>query len=326
MNERTILRRARQILSEENRALELTLGSIDRRFVRAVGLIRDAGGKVVVIGVGKSGLVAQKIAATMNSLGTTAVFMHGSDGVHGDLGVLDSSDIVLVLSYSGATAELLSNLPTIRHMGAKIIAMTADLKSPLAVAADVVLPIVIEREACNLNLAPTSSTIAMMALGDALALVLSEIKGFRPEDFARVHPGGILGRRLLLKVADLMHGGAENPLATPSMPVADITDLLTRSRLGGVNIVNNRRSRRLVGVITDGDVRKALSRRKEFFNLRAGDIMTSEPTTVRADMLATEALELMENRPAQISVLPVLEKSGRCVGLLRVHDLLTLGQ
>ncbi len=317
--------RAREILEEERLAIELTLGGLDKRFDRAVELILRARGKVVVTGVGKSGLIGQKIVATLNATGTTAVFLHGGDAIHGDLGVLDRRDVVLALSYSGATIEILSNLPTIRRVGARLIALVGDAASPLAKAADVVLPVVIRREACRMNLAPTSSTIAMLALGDALALVLSEQRGFRPEDFALVHPGGQLGRRLLLRVRDVMHGGVENPTAYPETPIVEITDLLTRSRLGAVNILRDRRGARLAGIITDGDIRRALSRREEFFSLRARDIMTPRPVTIQADLLASQALELMENRPTQISVLPVLDRRGRCVGLVRVHDLVQPG-
>lgn len=323
---RSVLIRARDILAEERRALDLTRDAIDARFAEAVELIGRSKGKVIVTGVGKSGLIAQKIAATLNSTGTTAVFLHGADGIHGDLGVLNRKDVVLALSYSGSTIEILTNLPTIKRVGSRIVAMVGDPDSPLAKAADIVLPIVIDREACLMNLAPTSSTLAMLALGDALALILSERRGFRPEDFALYHPGGLLGRRLLLKVSDLMHGGRDQPLAIPSTPVVEVADLLTRTRLGAVNIVKDRRGRRLTGIVTDGDIRRALSRREEFFRLTAGDIMTRGPVTVEADALASQALELMENRASQISVLPVVDKDGRSLGIVRVHDLLQLGQ
>lgn len=325
MNSSEILQRARDIIDEERGALELTRAALDARFVRAVELIARSRGKLIVTGVGKSGLIGQKIAATLNSTGTTAVFMHGGDGIHGDLGVLQRRDIVLALSQSGATIEILSNLPTIQRVGAKIVAFTGDLKSPLARAATVVVPVAIDREACRMNLAPTSSTAAMLALGDALALVLSEMKGFRPEDFALYHPGGQLGRRLLLRVRDLMHGGRAQPLALPSASAVEITDLLTRTALGAVNIIADRRSRRLAGIITDGDIRRALGRGPEFFMMKARDIMTAKPITIEADVLASRALDLMENRARQISVLPVVDARGRCLGLIRVHDLLQLG-
>lgn len=326
MDPKTILHRAREIIDDERQALELTTRALDQRFVQAVQLLEKCKGKIVLTGMGKSGLVAQKITATLSSTGTTAVYMHAGDGVHGDLGVIDRRDVVIALSYSGTTVEILSLLPTIERVGARTIAMVGDLNSPLARAAHAVLPVVIHREAGWLNLAPTSSTAAMMALGDALALVLCEKRGFRPEDFALYHPGGNLGRRLLLRVRDLMHSGDENPLALPTTPMAEITDLLTRTRMGGVSVVKDRRSRILVGIITDGDVRSALSKREGFFKLLARDVMTANPVSIRADLLAANALELMENRKTQISVLPVVDDRNRVEGLVRVHDLLQLNR
>jgi arabinose-5-phosphate isomerase len=326
MNAKAILKRAREIIDDERQALELTMGAVDQDFVKAVALLERCRGKVVLTGMGKSGLVAQKIAATLSSTGTTAVFMHAGDGVHGDLGVVKPEDVVIGLSHSGTTLEILSLMPTIERVGAPVIAMVGDPKSPLAKQAAVTLHVRIHREAGWLNLAPTSSTAAMMALGDALALVLCEKRGFRPEDFALYHPGGNLGRRLLLHVRDMMHSGDENPLALPSTPVAEITDLLTRTRMGGVSIVRDRKSRELVGIITDGDIRSALSKGEAFFSLLARDIMTSNPVSIQADLLAADALELMENRKTQISILPVVDGKGRAQGLVRVHDLLQLNR
>lgn len=326
MDSRTVLKRAREIIDDERQALELTLKAVGPDFARAVELLDRCKGKVVLTGMGKSGLVAQKITATMSSTGTTAVFMHAGDGVHGDLGVVRPEDVVVALSYSGTTIEILSLLPTIQRVGAPVIAMVGDPRSPLAQHAQVTLPVVIHREAGWLNLAPTSSTAAMMALGDALALVLCEKRGFRPEDFALFHPGGNLGRRLLLRVRDLMHSGEDNPVALPTTPMAEITDILTRTRLGGVSVVKDRKSRVLAGIITDGDVRSALSRREAFFKLLARDVMTANPVSIRADLLAADALNLMENRKTQISVLPVVDAKNRVEGLVRVHDLLQLNR
>lgn len=326
MNSRSILKRAREIIDDERQALELTMSAIDGEFVKAVGLLERCRGKVVLTGMGKSGLVAQKIAATLSSTGTTAVFMHAGDGVHGDLGVIQKDDVVVALSQSGTTIEILSLMPTIQRVGAPVIAMVGDPNSPLAKQARVALRVQIHREAGWLNLAPTSSTAAMMALGDALALVLCEKRGFRPEDFALFHPGGNLGRRLLLRVRDLMHSGEENPLAVPTTPMSEITDMLTRTRMGGVSIVKDRKSRALAGIITDGDVRNALSKREAFFKLLARDVMTAHPVSIQADLLAADALELMENRKTQISVLPVVDAKNRVQGLVRVHDLLQLNR
>lgn len=325
MSNSAAIRQAQAVLDEEIEALRLTRSAIGDSFVRAIKLILTARGKVVVSGVGKSGLVGQKIAATLSSTGTSAVFMHAAEGIHGDLGMIAKDDVVLALSFSGSTIEILSNLPTIKRIGARVIAMVGDPASPLARAADVVLPVAIRREACPMNLAPSSSTAAMMALGDALALVLTEMRRFRPEDFALYHPGGALGRRLLLKVENLMHTTNELPLALPTTPLTGVVDMLTRSSLGAINIVRSARDRRLAGIITDGDIRRALARREEFFSLRARDIMTPKPITVRGEMSAAEALELMENRKSQISVLPVVDARGQALGLVRVHDLLQAG-
>lgn len=326
MNSRSILKRAREIIDDERQALELTMRAIDGEFVKAVSLLERCRGKVVLTGMGKSGLVAQKITATLSSTGTTAVFMHAGDGVHGDLGVVRKDDVVIALSHSGTTIEILSLMPTIQRVGAPVIAMVGDPNSPLSKQARVALRVNIHREAGWLNLAPTSSTAAMMALGDALALVLCEKRGFRPEDFALFHPGGNLGRRLLLHVRDLMHSGDENPLALPTTPMAEITDMLTRTRMGGVSIVKDHKSRKLAGIITDGDVRSALSKREAFFKLLARDIMTPDPVSIQADLLAADALQLMENRKTQISVLPVVDAKDRVQGLVRVHDLLQLNR
>lgn len=324
MNSEQILSRAAEIMDEERRGIELTRRALDARFLDAVSMIRSCRGKLVVSGVGKSGLVGQKIVASLNSLGTTAVFMHGADGVHGDLGVVGRNDVVLLLSFSGRTFEVLANLASIKKIGARIIAMVGDSDSPLARAADAVLPVAIRREACAFNMAPTSSTAAMMALGDALAVILSELRGFQAEDFAVYHPGGALGRRLLLRVRDIMPPG-EHPVATARAPVTEIVDLLTRAPLGAVSIVRDRRGRKLEGLITDGDVRRALAMREKFFTMKAGDVMTRSPITIGADTLAAEALNLMENRARQISVLPVVDARGRALGLVRVHDLLQFG-
>lgn len=324
MSPSTIIRRARQILDDEREAIELTHAAVGQSFVRAAEMIAQTRGKVVVTGVGKSGLIGQKIAATLSSTGTTAVFMHGGDGIHGDLGVLDRRDVVLALSFSGSTIEVLSNLPAIKRIGAKIIAMVGDLESPLAREADAVLEVVIQREACSMNLAPTSSTAAMLALGDALALILSEMREFRPHDFALYHPGGALGRKLLMTVRDLMHPIDDLTTAKPTTPITELVEILTRTPLGAVNIVKDAKTQKLSGVVTDGDIRRALLRREEFFELLARDVMTPSPTTVQADSLASEALNLMENRPSQISVLPVIDKKRRCVGMVRVHDLVSI--
>ena len=319
---RKVLAEARAILKKEIQALEQSCDALDDGFVAAIELIRRSRGKLVVTGIGKSGLIGQKIAATMSSTGTAAIFMHSVDALHGDLGMVATGDVVLALSHSGSSIELLDLVDPLRRIGARIVAMVGNTDSPLARAADCAIRIVAPVEADHLNLAPTASALAALAMGDALAGVLSSLRGFKPEDFALYHPGGAIGRRLLLHVRDLMHSGDDNPIVTPKAEIAEVLAELSRKRLGGVNVVDNRRSRRLVGIITEGDIRRALDRREEFFTLSAREMMTENPATVREDDKATYALELMENRPHQISVLPVLNRNDRVVGMLRVHDLL----
>jgi arabinose-5-phosphate isomerase len=319
---KNILEEARAILRKELAALENTTNALDEGFVRAVRLIQRAKGKLVVTGIGKSGLIGQKIAATMASTGTVAIFMHSVDALHGDLGMVGPDDVVLAMSHSGQSLELLDLIAPIRRIGAKIVAMVGNADSDLAREADCVIRLDVPEEADHLNLAPTASALAALAMGDALAGVLSKQRRFRDEDFALYHPGGALGRRLLLQVSDLMHAADDHPMVTPSASIDEVIEQLTRKRLGGVNVVRDKRSRKLVGVIVEGDLRRALLRREEFFGLRARDLMTENPTVVRADDKAAYALELMENRPFQISVLPVVDAKGRAVGILRVHDLL----
>lgn len=317
-----ILKEAREILDKEAQALENSARALDDGFVRAVRLIQRSKGKVVVTGIGKSGLIGQKIAATMASTGTEAVYMHAVDALHGDLGMVGAQDVALAMSHSGQSLEMLDLILPLRRIGAKIIAMVGNPESDLARAADCVIRLDVPREADHLNLAPTASALAALGLGDALAGVLSRLRKFRHEDFALYHPGGAIGRKLLLTVKDLMHSGDEHPMLPPSASVDEVLHELTEKRLGGVNVVADRRSRRLLGIITDGDLKRGLGKREKFFEMTAADLMTPDPTTVRADDKAAHALQLMEDRPYQISVLPVVNAKGRAVGMLRMHDLL----
>jgi len=323
---------ARAFLSREIEALGFAAKQIDERFTQACRMILDSPGKVVVTGVGKSGLIAQKIAATMSSTGTVAIFMHAADAAHGDLGMINPDDVVLAISYSGTSDEILAILPSIRTIGAQIIAMVGDPQSDLARAADCVLDIRVPGEAGPLNLAPTTSTLVALAVGDALATALAKATNFKEDLFALFHPGGAVGRRLLLRVRDLMHAGQANPIVEPDATTEEIVDELTRKRLGGVNVVENRQSLRLVGIITEGDLRRALKQRERFFLLRARDIMTADPVTIHQDERAQRALELMEGggseepRRRQISVLSVVDDEGRAVGFLRLHDLMRPGR
>lgn len=319
MNEDLTL--ARSVLEAEAQSILAARERLDDGFNRCVDRIVNAvasGGKVVVTGVGKSGKIAAKIAATLASTGTPALFLHPTEGAHGDLGVVSSKDVLLALSYSGASDEILKLLPRLKALGAGIISIVGNTASRLAQESDGVLDGGVAAEACPLNLAPTSSTTVALALGDALAVALSKRFDFKEEDFANNHPGGPLGRRLTLRVRDLMKKGSELPWVEPLSPVDMAIAVSTEKQLGAVLV---RDGRNLVGLITDGDLRRALKHREKFFTLKAGDVMTPGPVTIAADELALRALQLMENRTSQINVLPVTD-GGACVGLVRLHDLI----
>jgi arabinose-5-phosphate isomerase len=322
MNKSAILRRAKEVLDIEATGIAALQDRLDDGFVRAVEVLYGCRGKVVVTGLGKSGLICRKIAATLSSTGTPALFLHSGDGVHGDLGMVMDGDVVLAVSNSGETEEILKLLPHFKLHGIKIIVMTGKRDSTLAQSADVVLDVGVKEEACPLGLAPTASTTAAMAMGDALAVVLLERKGFKEEDFAIRHPGGILGRRLLLRVADLMHRGDQVPLVNEETPMKDALFEITSKRLGVTGVVNSQG--RLVGVITDGDLRRGLEKNKDIFSLKAKDLMTRSPKTIAAEKLAAEAVAVMEQYP--ITSLFVLDNGGRKpLGVIHLHDLVKSG-
>ena len=314
------------LLRMEAEAVERTATRLSREAVEhAVRLLAACRGKVVTVGVGKSGHVAQKVAATLTSTGTPAVFLHPSDALHGGIGIVNGDDTVVVISNSGETAEVLELLPYMQHRRVPVIAVVGSLGSTLARRADVVLDASVEQEACPLNLAPTTSTTVALAVGDALAMTLMSVKRLTPEDFAMNHPGGRLGKRLTLKVSDLMHGGEENPTVTSGATLLEVVQAISRGGLGAVNVLDD--ASRLAGIVTDGDVRRTLQKvgLADLSELTAAGVMTSAPVVVAPDMLAHAALQLMENRPSQIAVLPVVEPGGRCVGLLRLHDIVRSG-
>src|SRR5436190_3780557 len=269
----------------------------------AVDLLLNCTGKVIVVGVGKSGVIAQKIAQTMTSTGTIAVFVHPSDALHGGLGVISKEDVVIVLSNSGETEELLAILPSLKQRAASVIAVVGSVSSTLARQADVVLDASVDQEACPLNLAPTTSTTVSLAIGDALAMALMEAKGLTAEDFAANHPAGQLGKRLTLKVEDLMH---ESPDVLPNAGWLEVVKKISKHSLGAVNVVDKKSM--LLGVVTDGDLRRTIERTQadKLSSLTAKQMMTAAPITATPKMLAYDALQLMENRPSQISVLPVI--------------------
>ncbi len=325
MNSQTILKRAGEVLRIESGGILSIAERLDKNFVRAVELLEQCAGKVVVTGMGKSGLICRKIAATLASTGTPAFFLHAADALHGDLGMIKQGDVVLAISNSGETDEILKLLPHIRHYGLKLLVMTGNLESSLAKAGDVVLDVRVPEEACPLGLAPTASTTAALAMGDALAVVVLERKGFKEEDFALRHPGGILGRRLLLRVAELMHRGEELPLVSEETLMKEALFEITSKRLGIVGVVNA--AGQLVGVVTDGDLRRGLQKHGEkILNKRADELMTRNPRTIGDDALASDALVKMEDPQRPITALFVLENHSRKpIGVIHIHDILKAG-
>jgi len=307
---------AREVLEIEAAAVRGLVAQLDESFDRAVELIRAAPGRVVCSGMGKSGIVMKKVAATLSSTGTPAFFLHPAEAIHGDLGMLVAGDVVLAASYSGTTEELLRMVETIKRLGAKLIALTGNPQSPLARAADVHLAAVIDKEACPLNLAPTASTTATLALGDALAMALLEARGFTRDDFARFHPGGRLGKRLL-RVDQLMHSGEELPRVTAATPMRDAIYEMSRKRFGITGVVDDQGV--LVGVISDGDLRRLLERDEAVLQRTAGDCMKRDPKTISGGELAPAALALLE--ALRITSLFVCDDAGRPVGLVHLHDL-----
>ncbi|MDX2163665.1 MAG: KpsF/GutQ family sugar-phosphate isomerase [bacterium] len=310
---------ARGVLNAEAAAISEAVARVDAGMTRAIETILAHSGKVVVTGLGKSGLVGQKIVATLCSTGTPAVFLHASEAFHGDLGIYTPGDPTILLSKSGTTAELLRLVPILREFESPLIGILGNTESPLAKLMDIVIDGAVRAEADVNNLAPTSSTTLAMALGDALAVSLVYARGFTEEDFARYHPGGQLGRNMRLRVRDVMHQGEQVAWVTPDQPVKQIVIAMTQKPLGAACVMDDTR---LIGLITDGDLRRALTAHDDIRALTARDIMTPHPITVSPGETLKAALVLMENRTSQISVLPVVDPAAeRCLGLIRVHDI-----
>lgn len=313
-----MLERAREVLRIEAEAVARLADRIDERFADACRLILACRGRVVVSGMGKSGHVARKIAATLASTGTPAFFVHPGEASHGDLGMVTRDDVFVALSNSGSTDELLTIVPIVKRQGARLISITGNAQSPLARAADVHLDAGVDREACPLNLAPTASTTAALALGDALAVALLDARGFGPMDFARSHPGGLLGRRLLTRVSDVMRSGEALPVVHRGARVVDAILEVTRKRMGMTAVLDDDEA--LAGIFTDGDLRRLLEQGRDLRGLRIDEVMTRAPATIDALALAAEAVHVMEER--RISQLLVVDPHGHLVGALNVHDLL----
>jgi arabinose-5-phosphate isomerase len=311
-------RLAERVLRLEAAGILGLVDKLDASFVRAIDLLRDCQGRVIVSGIGKSGLIGRKIAATLASTGTPASFLHPAEAAHGDLGMVTRGDVVLAMSNSGETAELLGIVEPLKRLGAPIILMTAQPGSVLARLADVVLDVGVAEEACPLNLAPTASTTAVLAMGDALAMVLMELRGLRADDYAALHPRGALGWRALFRVSNLMHRGEAVPIVHEDAAMKDVVIEMTAKRLGVTTVVDSRGE--LAGVVTDGDVRRLYLRDGSLLGLRARDCMTTTPKVVAADELAARALEIME--AFAITSLIIVDGERRPVGVIHMHDIL----
>ena len=319
-----ILKNAKDVFETEIESLKYQLDSLDDNFVEVVRIVEKTKGKVILTGIGKSGLVARKISSTLSSTGTPSVFVHIGEAAHGDLGIIGKDDVVIALSYSGETKEVLTILPVIKRIGVPLISFTGNINSTLSKYSDIHLMINITKEACPLGLAPTSSTTVMLAMGDALAVSLMIIRGFSSDDFAFYHPGGALGKKLLVKVGDLMHTGDEVPFVGRKDNMNKIILEISSKRLGITGVIDE--NRKLLGCITDGDLRRAMEKfGDKFFRKNAEDIMTVSPKTIFAESLAAKALKIMEDN--SITVLFVKDKTEgeKAIGVVHIHDILKEG-
>jgi arabinose-5-phosphate isomerase len=316
-----LLDRAREIISMEAEAVSGLTSVVGEGFLRAVHLMLNCRGRVITSGMGKAGLIGRKIAATLASTGTPSFFVHPGEAIHGDLGMITPDDVVIALSHRGQTEEVLRIIPYLKHVGAPLIAVTSNPESELAKASDVALIIKVEREACSLNLAPTSSTTAMLALGDALAVVLLDARGFGPDDYALRHPGGSLGRRLLTKVSDLMHSGEDNPVIGQDQPLSEAIFVMTKTKLAATSVVDG--DGKLVGFFSDGDLRRRLGLGGFELSIPMSEVMTKGPKVATQEMMAVKALEILE--AYKIISLPVVDEEHRPIGLIHLHDITRAG-
>ena len=318
-----VVREIRHVIGVESQSLRNAGKWVGPPFAAAVRLMYRCRGKIVVTGIGKSGLIAQKMASTLSSTGTPAIYLHPVEGMHGNLGVLHRNDVVFAIGKSGESEELINILPAIRRIGSKVICLTANKNSSLARQSSIVLHVPVVREVCPLNLAPTTSTTLALVIGDAIAIALMKLRGFSAESFALYHPGGSLGKRLLLKVSDVMRGGRRNPVVDVNDTMMNLLVEISRKWTGAANVVDRRG--RLVGLVTDYDIRQAFTKGWTMSTLSIRQIMNPKPTAIRDDMMAIEALELMESRKKPFTVLPVVDRRRRSVGMLHLHDLVTAG-
>jgi len=319
----TVLDQAKDVFRKEANAILSLIDRVNEDFIRAVTLLQSCTGKVIVTGIGKSGIISQKIASTLSCSGTPALFLHPAEGIHGDIGMVSKNDVVIAVSNSGETDELLKILPVIKRLGIKLIVVTGNPESLLSKSGDAVLDLGVQEEACPLGLIPTTSTAAAMAMGDALALALLERRGFKEEDFAALHPGGALGRKLLLRVEDVMHVREALPLVSEHDPMQVALIEMSSKRLGVTGVVTEQGE--LAGIITDGDLRRGLERKKNLLSLTVQDVMTRNPRTIEKEALAAQALQVMEQY--SITSLFIVAASGlkKPEGIIHLHDLLKAG-
>ena len=312
---------AQEVFSVESKEVAALVERTDETFVKAVRMLYECKGRVIASGIGKTGIIAQKYAATIASTGTPSLFLHPAEAVHGDLGMVTDQDVVLIISYSGETDEIKVYLPYIKKIGAKIVAMTGNVNSFLAKHADVTLDVKVEKEVCPLNLAPTTSTTVSLAMCDALAVAVQKLKAFSAKDFAMFHPRGSLGRKLLLTVEDAMRKGGENPLVKRDAKVTDVLLAITAAKAGAAIVIDD--AGKVLGIFTDGDLRRHLGKDLDLLKRPVGDVMTANPTVVRCDMLASEVMRILETK--RIDEVPVVDASGVAVGMLDIQDLLKAG-
>ncbi len=314
-------KRAKEVLRIESAAIKTLIGRIDKEFEQAVDALCNCKGRVVLTGMGKPGIIAQKISATLSSTGTPSLWLHPAEAIHGDLGKVTKEDIVVAISNSGETEEITKLLPTIKRIGTKLVSLTGNPKSTLARCSDFTMDVSVRKEACPLGLAPTASTTATLAMGDALALAVAEKKGFKTEDFAFFHPGGNIGKKLLLRVEDIMRKGKENPVVREDASLKKVLLMITGARAGCACVVNKKGT--LIGIFTDGDLRRHIETMPDILKRKVKEVMTENPVTVKKGSLAVEALRIL--REKKIDEVPVIDDKNRLAGLLDVQDLLKEG-
>ena len=315
------IKSAKKVLMNESKAIAKLVDKLNSDFGKVISLITKSAGRTIVTGMGKPGFIAQKVSATLSSTGTPSLYLHPAEALHGDLGRVTKEDVIIALSNSGETEEVIKLLPIIKKIGAKLVAVTGNIKSTLAKNSDFVIDSSVDNEACPMGLAPTTSTTAMLALGDAIAVALLEKKKFQPKDFALYHPGGSLGKRLLLNVGDIMRKKSETPIVKENVKVRNVILKITKLRAGSASVVNSKG--KLVGIFTDGDLRRHLDDGGGILNRKVSEVMTKSPVTITADKLAAEGFDILRDK--KIDEMPVVDAIGRPVGVLDVQDILKAG-